>query len=73
MEQGLRLFNVDLPDPIPENAIEMIELAQKIHRDANARRKRISMTYEWDEYWVNAYSAVLIKLKEKTAEEHIRG
>ena len=56
-------YGVNLPELRPENAVAILEIAQKIHEDENKRRQRKTRTYKWDEYWTNAYQMIIEVIK----------
>lgn len=59
----MKLYNVELPEPIPENATEIIKCCRDIHQIHIDRRKRNTRMQQWDKYWVKAYNAVLKRIR----------
>jgi broad specificity polyphosphatase/5'/3'-nucleotidase SurE len=59
----MKLYNIDMPEIIPENKVEILKLCRKIHQDTLNRYKKKTQKRKWDEYWVNAYSMIIKELK----------
>ncbi len=57
-KQIIKMFGIDLPEIKPENSTTIIKLAKSLHQN----RKR---SKQWNKYWVDAYDAVLVALKNK--------
>lgn len=70
----MKLYGLDLPKLIPENAAKIIRLAQRIHRQKNQTRvPRKTERWKWDNYWVEAYDVVLKELSKIHPREEKNG
>jgi len=58
-EVKMRLYNTDLPEPMAENAVDIIKCCRGIHQKYVDRRKRNTKMQQWDKYWIDAYNVVL--------------
>lgn len=61
----MKLYKIELPEPIPENTLRAIQIARDIHQNAMNYFKRNTKKRKWDEYWVKIYNLVLEQLPNK--------
>ena len=61
----MKLFGIDLPEPILENTSKAISIARRLHQDAVDRKIRNTKKVKWDKYWVAIYDLVLNQLRDE--------
>ena len=64
-----KIINLEIPEPISENSIRILETCRDLHQEEINFRKRNTKKQKWDKYWVDAYNAVIRKIKELQGEQ----
>ena len=61
----MKIYGLELPEPISKNTSKAISIARKIHQNLVDKRVRDTEMNRWDKYWVLIYDLVLKQLQEK--------
>lgn len=65
----MKLYNLELPEPIPANTSQAIRIARKIHQNLIDGPPRNTEAQRWDQYWIKIYDVVLEQLRRNQRKE----
>jgi len=60
----MKLYGINLPELIPENATKILTTCRDIHQDEIDRDIRNTARHKWDQYWVNAYNVIIKRIED---------